>query len=235
MLLKYMIKISIEEGNITNQNVDLLVNSSNSYLLLGSGTAEQIRKAGGYYSPDDERFKEYWNLVNEASPALRKVLDYIHGKRPRPSIIQRECLEHIIRKNNSKELNLGDAILTSSGNLAKLSNCADYVVHAIGMTYKWKVQPSPPLVPATFKSVKNSLIKSFDIANEMNCESIAMPVMCTRKGGLTKEESSKATLEAIKELNKIETTVNRIAIVLYSENLAGERKWFEKFYNINEH
>jgi O-acetyl-ADP-ribose deacetylase (regulator of RNase III) len=224
-----MAKISIEikTGNITNQSVDLMVNSSNTYLLLGSGTAEQIREAGGYISSND---KEYWDLVNEAEPTLRKVLDYIHSKRPVPSIIQKECLEYVIRKNNSKELRIGDSVLTTSGNLAKVPNKARYVAHAVGMTYDWKVQPNPPIIPATFESVRDSLIKSFDIADKLNCQSLAMPVMCTRKGGLTKEESSEATLQALKRLSK-DTEINKVIVVLYSEDLERDKEWFQRFYN----
>jgi len=224
-----MVKISIESGNITNQNVDLLINSSNTYLILGSGTAEQIRESGGYLTADDN---EYWSLVNRADSTFKKVLDYIHSKRPIPSIVQKECLRYVIR-NNSKELNLGDVVLTSSGNLAKIQNKAKCIAHAVGMTYDWKVQPNPQIVPATFESVRDSLVNSFDMADKLNCKSIAMPVMCTRKGGLTKEESSEATLDALERLRN--TKVKNVVVVLYSDELEKERKWFEEFYDRSIH
>jgi len=224
------VSIEVKIGSITNQNVDLLVNSSNSYLLLGSGTAKQIREAGGYLSANEKGLKEYWDLVNKADPTFRKVLDYIHSKRPTPSIIQKECLEYIVKKN-SKELNLGDSVLTSSGNLSKIPNRAKYITHAVGMTYGWKVQPNPPIIPANFESVKDSLIKSFDIATKLNCESLAMPVMCTRKGGLTREESSEATIQAIENLREENNSINKISIVLYSEELEKEMGWFKRFYS----
>jgi O-acetyl-ADP-ribose deacetylase (regulator of RNase III) len=229
-----MTKISIEvkTGNITEQDVNLLVNSSNTYLLLGSGTAEQIRDAGGYLPADDKVSNlEYWNLVNRADSTFRKVLDYIHSKRPIPSKIQKECLEIMINGNNSKELKLGNAVLTTSGDLAKVQNKARYIAHAIGMTYDWKVQPNPPILPATFEAVRDSLENSFEIASEIKCESLAMPVMCTRKGGLTKEESSEATLQALERLNKRDTPVDKVVVVLYSEELEREKEWFKKFYS----
>jgi len=227
MLLEYMKNISIEvkPGNIAHQNVDLLVNSSNTYLLLGSGTAEQIREAGGYLRSDDN---EYRSLVNQADTNLRTVLDYIHSKRPIPSKVQKECLEYIIKNNNSKELDLGDAVLTSSGDL-KDKGGAGYIAHAVGMTYDWKAQPNPPIIPATFKSVRDSLAKSFELATELECKGLAMPVMCTRKGGLTIEESSDATLQALNELNN--TSIDRVVIVLYSEELEREQDRIRRFYN----
>ena len=224
--------IKVKVGKLTSQNVDLLVNSANTYLLLGSGTAEQIRETGGYYSPTDKEFKEYWGLVDEANPTLKKVLDYIHSKRPKPSIVQKECLDYIIKENDLKELSLGDSVLTTSGNLSKVPNKAKHIVHAVGMTYDWKVQPNPPIIPATFMSVRESLIKSFDIASEIKCESLALPVMCTRKGGLTKEESSWATLQALEELNSKDTSIKSVSIVLYSEELKKEKEWFRSFYNV---
>ena len=91
---------------------------------------------------------------------------------------------------------------------------------------------NPPLIPATFESVRNSLIKSFDIASEMRCESLAVPVMCARKGGLSKETSSWATLQAIEKLNSKDTTIKKVIIVLYSEGFAKDRDWFQDFYSI---
>lgn len=229
-----MVNISTEAGNITNQNVDLIVNSSNTFLTLGSGISQQIREAGGYLSSEDKEFKDYWNLVNKADPIFRKVLDYVHSIRPTPSKVQKECWEYIIRENNSKELKLGDAVLTSSGDLVKVQGKAKYVAHAVGMTYDWKIQPNPPIIPATFESVRDSLTKSFDIASKLKCKSIAVPVMCTRKGGLTKEESSEATLDALERLRG--TKIKKVVISLYSDELEKERGWFQEFYDsINYH
>lgn len=42
-------KISIVHGDITNEKVDAIVNAANSSLILGSGVAGAIRKAGGPY------------------------------------------------------------------------------------------------------------------------------------------------------------------------------------------
>ena len=221
--------IEVISGRITDQNVDLIVNSSNSYLLLGSGTSEQVRETGGYLSPDDN---DYWDLVNRTEPTLKKVLDYIHSKRPIPSKVQKECLNAIIEKNYSKELKLGNSVLTSSGDLAKVKDKAKYVAHAVGMTYDWKVQPNPPIIPATFKSVKNSLKKSFEIADNLNCESIAIPVMCTRKGGLTREESSEATSQALENLRYKDSTVRKAVLVLYSDELKEDKEWFNRFYRL---
>jgi O-acetyl-ADP-ribose deacetylase (regulator of RNase III) len=215
---------------MVEQQADMLVNSSNTFLLMGSGTAEQIRNAGGCIPSESKEYDDYWKLAGEARGALIKVLSYIHANRPMPSVIQKECLEIVIRGNDSRELKRGDAFLTSSGDLAKLSGKAKSVAHAIAMTYDWKVQPNPPIVPATLESVRQSLEKSFEIATLFEYTSIALPIMCTRKGGLAKEVSTEATLQALQILNSRDSKVKEAVIVLYNDELKKDVRWFEKAF-----
>jgi hypothetical protein len=42
------LKIENAVGKLSEQNVEGIINSSNSYLILGSGTAGDTRDAGGY-------------------------------------------------------------------------------------------------------------------------------------------------------------------------------------------
>jgi O-acetyl-ADP-ribose deacetylase (regulator of RNase III) len=221
--------VNIKTGNITHQNVDLIVNSANNYMLMGSGTAEQIREAGGYLSIDDQ---DYQNLVSKAKHPLDKVLEYIGTVRPIPSKIQKECLEEIIERRNSKPLDLGEAFLTSSHDLAKIEGRAKHIAHAITMGYQWEVQPNPPIIKATHETVRNSLIRSFNIANRLKCKKVAAPILCTRKGGLSIEESSNAMMEALKVLDMMGGYVNQVNIVLYNENLERQKKFFEDFFSI---
>ena len=231
MLLKYMKNISIEikTGNITYQNVDLLVNSSNTYLLLGSGTAEQTRKAGGELPKDNEEYRTLRQRASQENPVLGAVLDYIATTERLPSKAQNMRLRYIV-DNNSRELELGDAVLFPSGDLSNISGRAKYVSDAIGMTYDWKIQPKPPIIPATFSSVMDSLTKSFLKAAELRCKSIAMPPMCTRKGGLTPEESARASKEAFEILNG--TTVEKVNVVLYNEELEKDIDKFRKLFEL---
>jgi O-acetyl-ADP-ribose deacetylase (regulator of RNase III) len=222
------ISVDVKIGRLVDQNADLLVNSSNTYLLMGSGTAKQIRDAGGYLPKDDS---EYWELVNKANPTLRKVLDYIHSQRPVPSKVQKECLEYIIESNNSNEVRLGDSVLTSSGDLASIAGKAKYVAHAAAMTYDWKIQPFPPVIPADFYTVKDSLMKSLKLAAEKDCRTVALPVMCTRKGRLSKEASSLATMKALEGFNRKKTSVENVSIVLYSDDFKKDEKWFRSFFD----
>jgi O-acetyl-ADP-ribose deacetylase (regulator of RNase III) len=224
------VNMRVVTDTIVEQQVDMLINSANTFLIMGSGTAEQIRDVGGYIPYGSNEHENYWELVRGAKGALRDVLSYVHANRPIPSVIQKECLEIVIRGNGSKELKRGDAILTSSGDLEKLSGGAKSVAHAIAMTYDWKVQPNPPVIPATFELVRRSLEKSFEIATWFDYASIALPIMCTRKGGLTKEVSTEATLQALQILNNRDSKVKEAVIVLYNDELKKDVEWFKKAF-----
>ena len=229
MLIKFMknISVKVETGNLVDQNADFLINSSNTYLLLGSGTAEQIRKAGGELPKHNEEYRSLRQRASRENPVLGAVLDYIATTNRLPSKAQNMRLRYII-ENGSRELELGDAVLFPSGDLSNISGRAKYVSDAIGMTYDWKIQPKPPIIPATFSSVMESLTKSFLKAAELRCKSIAMPPMCTRKGGLTPEESAKASKEAFEVLNG--TTVEKVNVVLYNDELEGDIDKFRKLF-----
>lgn len=172
--------------------------------------------------------KDYQILLSRAEWPLKPALDYMHNvQRREPSVFQHKCLEYIIRKRNSRPLRRGDAVLQTFGDLA--------VSNAVGMTYDWKKLPSQPLpiIHATFKTVKNSLMKSLGFAENLNYGKVAVPIMCTRKGGLTKEESSEATLSAIKEhfSHYNGSPIQEIVIVLYDKALQSEEKYFKGYFD----
>ncbi|MFH0929148.1 MAG: macro domain-containing protein [Candidatus Aenigmatarchaeota archaeon] len=222
------ISLEIKRGNIAYQNVDSSINSSNGYCIHGSGTAKQFREVCGYLPVGDT---SYQSLVDKAKHPLDKVLAYVNNVRPRPSVFQKECLEHIIDVRDSKPLELGDALVTSSGDLAKVPKKAKYIINAIGMDYSWEKEP-PAVIKATHNSVRDSLIKCFDIANRKKCKSVAMPIMCTSKGGMSLEESLYASNEALQALDMTTSYVTKVVIVLHSKELLKEEKVIRDFFKL---
>lgn len=220
-------KISVYSGDITGTEASFLVNSSNGYLLQGSGTAEQIRNRLGRLV-DSEALQDYQKLLSEAKWPLKPALDYMHNIQKRePSVFQHESLKLIIRDRNSRPLQCGDAALLTLENFA--------VSNAVGMTYCWKKKPvggSLPIEPATKESVKNSLKKSLAFAEELKCNKIATPIMCTRKGGLKKEESAEATGSAIREhfSQYADSAINEVVISLYDKTLQNDEKFFRNYF-----
>ncbi len=221
-------EITVYCGDITGAGANFLVNSSNGYLLHGSGTAEQIRKYLGRLV-DEEALQDYQNLLSEAKPPLKPALDYMHNaQRREPSVFQHESLKYIVRERKSKPLVRGDAALLTFGDLA--------VSNAVGMTYDWSELPSEqplPIMPATFRTVKNSVLKSLSFAENLKCDEVAMPIMCTRKGGLEKDESAGAAASALKNhFSKYpHSKIKEIVVVLYDKELQACEKYFEGYFD----
>jgi O-acetyl-ADP-ribose deacetylase (regulator of RNase III) len=217
--------ISIKTGGIAEQKVQGVVNSANSFLLMDSGTAEQLRKAGGSIEKGTKEYEAYLLLVDDAKGVLRDVLKTINRKRE-PSIIETECLKLVIESNGSAELPLGCSVITGSGNISLTQGNAKFIAHAIAITKNWSKPPNFPAIKATKDSVRRSLINSFEALEERGCVSVAIPVMCTRIGGLSKEESTGSTLRALDTLNRRDSKIREVSIVLYNAELAKDIGWF---------
>jgi O-acetyl-ADP-ribose deacetylase (regulator of RNase III) len=220
-------KITIYSGDITEAGANFLVNSSNGYLLHGSGTAGQIRNRLGKLV-DREALIDYQNMISGAEWPLKPTLDYMHNIQKRePSVFQYESLKHIIRERKSKPVMRGDAVLLTFKDFA--------VSNAVGMTYDWEEnsnQVSLPIIPATKDTVKFSLQKSLVFAETLVCGNVAMPIMCTRKGGLKKDESAGATASALKtHFSKYrDSAIGEIIIVLYDKELQAEEEYFKGYF-----
>lgn len=219
-----MPEITVFSGNITDAGAKFLVNSSNGYLLHGSGTAEQIRKYLGNIT-DEKELQEYGKTVSKAKGVFANELHFIHNVLNRkPSVFQLESIKYIIDRN-SEPLERGDAALLFFNNLT--------VSNAVGMTYDWEFKERPlPIVPATKESVKKSIQKSLLFAEGSEYDKVAIPIIGARKGGLEKEESAKATLSAIKQhfSEYCDGSIEEIVIVLYDETLQAEQDYFERFF-----
>lgn len=220
-------EITVYSGNITETDAMFLVDSSNGYGLSGTGISEQMRKYFGRIV-GKKALQDYWNLVSEAKEPLSFALDYMHNVQKRePSVYQHKCLEYIIRKRNSKPLRRGDAALLTFEDFA--------VSNAVGMTYDWKKLPSQPLpiIHATINTVRNSLMKSLGFAEKLKSDKVAMPIMCTRKGGLKKDESAGAAASALKNhFSKYShSKIKEIVVVLYDKELQACEKYFEGYFD----
>jgi O-acetyl-ADP-ribose deacetylase (regulator of RNase III) len=152
-------RITLIEGDITEQEVDAIVNAANSRLLLGAGVAGAIRDKGG------------------------------------PSI-QRECDE-------TGPIPLGEAAVTSAGSLP-----AHCVIHAAGMT---------PGGRADAASVRSSLRRSFELASERGCRTIACPAIGTGIAGFSLQRCAEISLEEANRHFEGETSLEEIRFVLFGE------------------
>jgi O-acetyl-ADP-ribose deacetylase (regulator of RNase III) len=152
-------RITLVEGDITEQRVDAIVNAANSSLVLGSGVAGAIRARGG--------------------PA-----------------IQRDCDAH-------GPIEVGAAAVTGAGALP-----ARFVIHAAGMPLGGR---------ASEESVRSSLRRSFELAREKGCASVACPAVGAGVGGLSLQRCAEISLEVAREHLAGGDPLDEIRFVLFGE------------------
>ncbi len=152
-------RIVLREGDITEEEVDALVNAANSALVLGAGVAGAIREKGG------------------------------------PSI-QEECNAH-------GPIEVGDAAVTGAGDLR-----ARYVIHAAGM---------PPHGSASEASVRASVRRSFELAAERGCRTIAVPAVGAGIAGFPLQRCAEVLIEEAQAHLGRETSLEEIRFVLFGE------------------
>jgi O-acetyl-ADP-ribose deacetylase (regulator of RNase III) len=152
-------RVTLAEGDLTEQEVDAIVNAANSQLVLGSGVAGAIRQKGGIS-------------------------------------IQHEC-------DAIGAIELGGAVVTGAGALP-----ARYVIHAAGM---------PPGGQASEQSVRHSVRRSFELAAERGCRTLACPAVGAGIGGLSLQRCAEISLEEAHRHLASETSLEEIRFVLLGE------------------
>ncbi len=152
-------RITLAEGDITDHEVDAIVNAANSALVLGSGVAGAIRERGG------------------------------------PSI-QEEC-------DGIGAITVGEAAVTGAGGLP-----ARYVIHAAVMD---------PGGGASEESVRRSLVRSLELANQNACQTLACPALGAGVGGFSMQRCAEVSLEEAQRHLARETSLVEIRFVLFGE------------------
>jgi len=150
----------IERGDITDWEVDAIVNAANSHLWMGAGVAGAIKRRGG--------------LIIE---------------------------EEAVRQG---PIEVGDAVLTTAGNLA-----ATHVIHAAAMGQDLKTDA---------QKIAKATRSSLALAEKHRLSSIAFPALGTGVGGFPSIQAAEAMLGAVLEHLKSEkTNLQKIIFVLYQE------------------
>ncbi|HEY5658476.1 MAG TPA: macro domain-containing protein [Myxococcota bacterium] len=136
-------------------------------------------------------------IVNAANSALVLGAGVAGAIREKggPSI-QRECDE-------IGPIDVGGAAVTGAGNLP-----ARYVIHAAGM---------PPGGQATPESIRSAIRRSFELARERDCRSIAVPAVGAGIGGVSPRQSAEILVEEARAHLRGETSLREIRFVLFGE------------------
>jgi len=153
--------ISIERGDITDWEVDAIVNAANSTLAMGAGVAGAIKRKGGV-------------------------------------IIEEEALQQ-------GPVEVGDAVLTTGGNLA-----ATHVIHGAVMGSDLKTDGET--IAKTTRSI-------LTLAEKHRITSIALPALGTGVGHIPLPISADAMLkEVVAHLKRGPSSLRRVVFVLYLDD-----------------
>jgi O-acetyl-ADP-ribose deacetylase len=153
--------ISIERGDITDWEVDAIVNAANSTLAMGAGVAGAIKRKGGV-------------------------------------IIEEEALQQ-------GPVEVGDAVLTTGGNLA-----ATHVIHGAVMGTDLKTDGET--IAKTTRSI-------LTLAEKHRITSIALPALGTGVGHVPPPVSADAMLkEVVAHLKRGPSSLRRVVFVLYLDD-----------------
>jgi len=152
-------RIVLREGDISEEEVDAIVNAANSALLLGAGVAGAIREKGG---PE----------------------------------IQAEC-------DAIGPIAVGEAAVTGAGRLP-----VRFVIHAAGMPRGGSASP---------ESVRSCVRRSFELAAERGCRTLAIPAIGAGIGGLSVQRCAEILLEEARAHLSGATPLEEIRIVLHGE------------------
>lgn len=136
-------------------------------------------------------------IVNAANSELRLGTGVAGAIRERGGpAIQREC-------DAIGPIAVGGAAVTGAGELA-----ARYVLHAASM---------PPAGRASEESVRSSVRRCFELANEKGCRSVAVPAVGAGVGGLSMRRCAEILLEEARRHLSGSTSVEEIRFVLFEE------------------
>lgn len=153
--------IAIERGDITDWEVDAIVNAANSTLAMGTGVAGAIKRKGGV-------------------------------------IVEEEAMRQ-------GPVEVGDAVLTTGGNLA-----ATHVVHAAVMGPDLKTDEEK--IAQTTRAV-------LALADKHRLTSLALPALGTGVGHVPPARSAEAMLSAVvAHLRAGSPSLKRVVFVLYQDD-----------------
>jgi O-acetyl-ADP-ribose deacetylase (regulator of RNase III) len=137
--------MQIVQGDITTEQVDVIVNAANEYLRHGGGVAWAISKKGGpVIQQESNEWVRSYGPVPQSQPAW-----------------------------------------TSGGNLP-----AKYVIHAVGPVWGDGDED---------QKLSDAVTGSLQLADELNCTSIALPAISTGIFGFPKEHAAAVIFSSIEE------------------------------------
>lgn len=181
--------IVLEKGFAIEKDVEVVINSANGLLMLGTSGAGKIRGHSENLSKEDVVDYEY--ELKKLPPEIQKfILHEYDEKKWHLTYAQLSSLK--LLTINNFPFAIGECVLDL--NWSKFNN--KKIIHAITMSY------STSWPPQRILGSKESIIKSYsnalEICKNINAKSIAMPLPVAREGyGIGSIESYNAVKEVL--------------------------------------
>jgi|FLOH01.1.fsa_nt_gi O-acetyl-ADP-ribose deacetylase (regulator of RNase III) len=187
-------RINYEPGFAIEKDVEVVINSANNNLLLGTSGAGKIRELSSKLS-FVETFN-YWIMLKYLPRNMKKWYRESykkHGWEVRKA--QVSCLT-LLLKNKGESYAIGSAIL----DVHTFKN--KKIIHAVAMGYDTE-KDKDRRIKATKNSLEESLENSLALAQVIKAKTIAVPIMCSRPDyGLNPKESLAITNKVLKKFDK---------------------------------
>ncbi|MGM5483803.1 MAG: hypothetical protein ACQER9_02695 [Nanobdellota archaeon] len=219
-------QIIMEKGYAVDKDVEIIINSANGLLMLGSSGAGKIRKLSGKLNK--EEYQEYTALLDKLPLQIKEFYQNqykVHGWEL--GYAQISGLKLLLK--NGKPYEPGQSIFDQ--NWKKESR--KKIIHSITMSYDTSKKPVKRIY-GTKKSVKESYKKAFEIIKIKKAKSVALPIPISRPGyGITPQESYEVVRDTLKTIKNIDIKVilcfDNKYTKKYLDDLNGKKtKAFEK-------
>ena len=193
-------KIEYQTGFAIDKPVDAVVNSANGFLLLGKSGAGRIRDVADKLNIFN--WVEYGCYLLSLPKKTR--MWFVNAYKNHNWKLSKAQLSsmRLLLENNKQPFLLGSVVMDKDKINGKT------VIHAVGMSYD--LDKNKERIPATEDSVNECMKNVIKIISVLGVDSIAIPVMCARKGyGLSPEKSLKIIESSLKEISdsKLKVTI----------------------------
>ncbi|NQU79313.1 hypothetical protein HQ545_06120 [Candidatus Woesearchaeota archaeon] len=196
--------IDYQRGFAVNKRVDVVINSANGLLLLGTSGAGAIRDKSQPLTLKEKN--EYLSILKSLPKSVCNDYQRVYKEHNWTSTYaQLGCLR-LLKNKKGHQFRRGQAVLQNTWSKKDLRP----IIHAIGMSYSLS-KVNATRLPASVSTIRSAVTKALNIASSLEAKSIAIPVMCVRKTyGITPETSLKTIVSTIKKFRN--SSINKVII-----------------------
>jgi O-acetyl-ADP-ribose deacetylase (regulator of RNase III) len=203
--------IEYQSGYPIDEDVDMVINYANGFLLLGSDGSGRIRDKSDRVSPSEKL--AYQELLDALPDHIKRWYIHVYHKNQWYRTYARlSCLTILMKKRNNI-YRRGTAVLDANCSRTNKKR----LIHAIVMFYRFTESGSKRK-----KAISDTIIKTLraalKIVKSIDSKSVALPLMCSRPSYGVKPEDSLFTI--IKVLKEFEfSSIQKTIVYINSKSI----------------